>query len=117
MSDAALQREEIGDVTIVRPALTMMRSDRATSELFDQLYSLVDVEGRAKLVLELSRVEFLSSEVIGRIVGLMRRTRAAGGRLVICRPSPIVVELFSLTRLIDILPMYDHELEAVRSFE
>jgi anti-anti-sigma factor len=43
-----------------------------------------------EITIDLSRVEFIDAVGISAIVGSVRRVRAVGGRVHICRPSPPV---------------------------
>jgi anti-anti-sigma factor len=47
---------------------------------------------------------------------LMRKVRAAGGRLVLCKVRPTIEDLLRVTQLADVLPHYADEQEAVCSF-
>jgi anti-anti-sigma regulatory factor len=47
---------------------------------------------------------------------LNRKVRAANGRVVLCHLSPATDEALEIMHLKDIVPSYDNEPEAVRSF-
>src|SRR5262245_56605600 len=112
----SLDREDFGDVTVLRVQLTMLRSDEATETLFRQMDSLVEEAGRSRLVLNLDRVGFLASPGIGRLVTLLHNTRKAGGNLRLCKVHPPLDEMLQKTHVTDLLFLYGDEQEAVRSF-
>ena len=62
-------------------------------------------EGRQglHLRLDLRAIRYATSSALGKLVGLHRRLRAAGGRLVLCGPTPEVAEVLSVTRLDTVL--------------
>ncbi|MBI1918101.1 MAG: STAS domain-containing protein [Planctomycetes bacterium] len=112
----SLEREDSGNVTVLRVKVPMLRGDETTEALFQQASSLVEEAGRSQLVLNLDGVVFLASVAIGKLALLIHKTRAAGGMLTACKVSRTVGELLRMTHLADILPLYGDEQEAVRSF-
>jgi anti-sigma B factor antagonist len=111
-----LEREDFGDVTVLRVQVPMLRGDQATEALFEQTYSLVDDAGRSRLVLNLAGVEYFASMAIGKLVTLIRKVHSAGGRLVVCKLTRTLEATLQVTHLADLLHHYDDEQEAVRSF-
>ncbi len=77
-----------------------------------------DVErNTSRLVLDMGQVQFVDSSIIGALVGLLRRSHAAGGDVKIAALPPELETIFELTRLqrvFRILPSVD---EAVRDFD
>ncbi len=108
-----LEREDIGDVTVLRLKARMLPSDETTENVFAQAYAAVDKDRRSKVVLNLDGVEFLASVAIGKIITLMRKTRSAGGVLNLCNVGPAVRGVLDITRLSDILHIYPDEREAL----
>jgi anti-anti-sigma factor len=115
-TNTLLEREDFGDVTVLRLNLPMLYDDEATASLFDQASAVVAEGHRSRLVLNCAAVEFLASMALGKLVSLMRKVHAASGRLTLCKLQRTVQELLRVTHLSDILIAYDDEQEAVRSF-
>jgi anti-anti-sigma factor len=111
-----LEREDIGDVTVLRLKVPELRADETTDALFEQACALVDESHRRRVVLNCRVVVYLASRALGRLVALMRKVHVAGGRLALCKVTRTVQELLQTTHLADILFSYDDEQEAVRSF-
>jgi anti-anti-sigma factor len=110
-----LEREDVGDVTVVRLKLPRLQDDDAQS-LFKQIYSVVDDMKRHNLVLNLAVVESLPSMALGKLVMLNRKAQAAHGRLALCQLSAGVAEILEVTHLNELLQIYGTEEEAVGSF-
>jgi anti-sigma B factor antagonist len=110
-----LEREDLGDVTVVRLKLPRLQDDDAHT-IFKQIYSLVDDMGRSRLVLSLGPVTFLPSMALGKLVMLNRKAQAAGGRLAVCQLTPEAREVLDVTHLSDLFQLFATEQEAVRSF-
>jgi anti-sigma B factor antagonist len=111
-----LEREDFGDVTVLRMRVATLMADDATESLFEQAYAVIDSAGRSRLVLNLDGVGFLASIALGKLVRLMQKTRAAGGRLVLCKVSRNLEDVLRVTHLADILVTYTDEQEAIQSF-
>ena len=62
-ADPLMGREDFGEVTVMRAAVPMLRSDETTQALFQHLNALVDEAGRSRLVLNFHGVGFISSMV------------------------------------------------------
>jgi anti-anti-sigma factor len=110
-----LEREDIGDVTVVRVRGLRYLVDEA-DPVFGPIQGLVADAGRSNLVLSLAPVLFLASVPFGKLVSLQRLAVAAGGRLALCELSPGVREILDVTWFSELLEIYPTEEEAVRSF-
>ena len=111
-----LERQDFGDVTVVRFKVPRLDDDAITRDLFGQIDTLVRDAGRSNLVLNLSTPEYLPSLAIGKLVLLNRRTQEKKGRLALCHLSPLVDEVLNLTHLTELFSIYSTEQEPVRSF-
>ena len=110
-----LEREDIGDVTVVRIKVSKLGIDDTTREIFHQINTLVEI-GRPNLVLNLTAPEYLPSLALGKLVMLNRRTQAANGRLALCTLAPMAAEALEATHLAPLFNIYRTEEEALRSF-
>jgi anti-anti-sigma factor len=76
----------------------------ATYELAQAMgYELIDAvqQKRApKVVVDLGKLEYMSSVGYGPLISLRSRVGEADGRLILCRLSPVVQEMFEATRLL-----------------
>jgi anti-anti-sigma factor len=112
-----LEREDIGDVTVLRLRARMLPSDESTEKVFAKAYAVVDDDRRCKLILNMNGVDFLASVAIGKLISLMRKARTAGGTLILCSVSPTVAGILHITKLSDIMPVYANEREAVEALK
>ncbi len=111
-----LEREDFGDVTVVRLKVLRLDDDATTRDLFGQIDTLVHDDGRRYLVLNLSSPEYLPSLVIGKLVLLNRRAQAVHGRLALCNLSRAAADVLDGTQLTELFRIYGTESDAVRSF-
>jgi anti-sigma B factor antagonist len=68
-----------------------------------QLESRTEGLGEGHLLLDFRRIDRISSEELGTLIGLQKVTNAAGGRLTLFNLRPSVREVFTVTRLDRIL--------------
>ena len=61
------------------------------------------LEGIKKLVLDFTKVEYISSSGLRVLLSLHKSMTAAGGELIISKPADMVVEVFEVTGFADIL--------------
>jgi anti-sigma B factor antagonist len=111
-----LEREDFGDVTVVRFKVPRFDDDPLTRNLFEQIDTLIHEAGRRNVVLNLSNPESLPSLAVGKLVLLNRRAQAANGRLALCHLSPVAAEVLNAAHLKELFSIYVTEQEAVRSF-
>jgi anti-sigma B factor antagonist len=110
-----LEREDLGDVTVVRLKVPRLEDEDTVREVFDPIVGLIEV-GRRQLVLNLATVKYAPSLVLGKLVMLNRKAQAAGGRLVLCGLAPSIARALETTHLSGMIPSCDAEEEAVASF-
>jgi anti-sigma B factor antagonist len=74
--------------------------------LRQQVVSLVGANC-VRVVLDLTRVDFIDSVGLGVVVGALKRTRGRGGDLRVVAPQERVRSLFAVTRLDEIIEVVD----------
>ena len=85
------------------------------AELRRELDELIDA-GRQKIVLSLEKVSFMDSAALGELVACYKRAVEKGGTIKILRPTGKVADLLSLTKITEILEIFEDEGEAIASF-
>jgi anti-anti-sigma factor len=77
------------------------------AQIFDaQIASLVEKQQGQHLILNLAAVEYLTSTVLGKLVSLHHRLRQQGGRLTVTNTQAVVWEIFTVTRLNQVLDVH-----------
>lgn len=87
-------------ISVFKPSirkLDILSSDDFSAELLSYL------EEGARLVLDLSEVEFIDSSGLGKIIGALRSFRDRGGDMRICGAQQTVSILFDMVRLREIV--------------
>lgn len=111
-----LEVNEVGEVTVVHFRDQKIIEDLGIQELGQELFHLVEVENRKKLVLNFSSVDFLSSAALGKLITLDKKIKAQAGVLKLCNIRPEIYEVFAITRLNRLFDIKDDEADALAAF-
>lgn len=109
-----LTHREENNVVIIEPKGKIMGGPEST-ELHDLLHKLID-EGRNKVVLDLSKVDWMNSSGLGILISGLTTVRRAGGELRLAQVTDKIQSLLTITKLITIFKAYDSVEEAIQSF-
>jgi anti-anti-sigma factor len=100
---------EVAILTLISGNVTMYQ----TSELQEAFVILLK-EGSKKIVLDLSRINFMSSVVLASLVFMLKRTKEAGGNLVLCSiKSSKVEEILDITNLNKVFDIFEDRKKAI----
>ena len=100
--------EESGDVTIAKFVDKKILDEGNIQIIGNQLFSLVEDDGRSKIVLDFSNVEYLSSAALGKLITMDKKVKAAKGKLRLCNVRPDIYEVFAITKLNKLFDMHDN---------
>ena len=73
-------------------------------------------QGRRKFLLNLAKVPYIDSAGLGEIIRCFTAIRKAGGALKLLSPNAKVVDLLSVTKLVNVFDWYNEESGALGSF-
>ena len=104
-----LDIEDAGDVTIARFIDKKILDEGNIQIIGNQLFGLVDEDGRKKIVLDFTNVEYLSSAALGKLITMEKKVKAARGKLRLCNIRPDILEVFSITRLDKLFDIHKDE--------
>ena len=113
MSDFSISREDKNGVAMIRvqgflDAHTFEQLEEAIREVYD--------EGCFKLVVDLAKVDYISSAGAGVFIGARSEGQENGGDVVLLNPTEGVKEVFELLGLTQIFKLADDEAAAVAAF-
>jgi len=111
-----LEVNEVGDVTVVHFRDQKIIEDLRIQELGQELFQLVEMEKRKKLVLNFSSVDFLSSAALGKLITLDKKVKANSGALKLCSIRAEIYEVFAITKLNRLFDIRRDEGEALAAF-
>lgn len=80
-----------------------------------ELVSLVEDQDKRRIVMDFTRVQYLSSVAIGVVLSMHKKlTELKGSELTLCGVGPKLMELLKITRLDRILRLKPSQREAVK---
>ncbi len=111
-----LEINEVGDVTVVRFRDHKIVEDINIQQLGQEMFHLVEVDNRGKVLLNFSSVDFLSSAALGKLITLDKKMKAHGGTLKLSNIRPEIYEVFAITKLNRLFDIKDDEADALAAF-
>jgi len=104
---------QANEATVLAPQGDLDMS--AADQVKRTLAGLID-QGKARLVMDLSRVGYIDSSGMGVLVSMMKQARAAGGDVRLCALQEDVRAIFEMTRLIKAISVHPTRQEALASW-
>ena len=89
----------IGPTMLVTFETESLMSSTDLERISQGLYRLVDEDHHKELALDFAAVRYLSSQAIGILLTLHRKTVKSGGKLVLRGVGPQLMELLKITKL------------------
>jgi anti-anti-sigma factor len=114
LADFTLESRDVQGVAVVGFPPNIVLSGPTALKTAAALSRLVASQPR--LLLDFANVASLTSPMIGALFALRREAHYAGGRLAICRVSPVLREIFEFVKLTQVVSIYDSEEDALRTF-
>ena len=87
----------------------------ALQDLARELTSVLE-EGRTNILLDLARVEYISSAALNRLINFHKRVQTAGGDLKLCNMRQSIEDVFVATRFNQILEIHKTATDALAAF-
>lgn len=105
-----LEQRRTGEALVVAP-LEERLDARIATDFKERMAELI-ASGHSKIVLDLSKVEFIDSSGLGAIVSSLKRMGGRGD-LVVCGLQETTMTLFRLTRMDRVFQVFDSEQQAI----
>ena len=108
-----IKTTESGKVTVVTFNDSKIIDEAEIQEFGQELYDLVERDGKKKIVLNFANVEFLSSAALGKLIGFDKRVKQHGAELILSNIRPEIYEVFAITKLTKLFVIRDDEADAL----
>lgn len=112
-----LEVSEVGTVTVVRFVDRKILDAANIQELGDELFGLVETDGRKNLLLNFSNVEFMSSAALNKLIVLNKKVQGVGGKMRLSNLRPEIYDVFVITRLNTVFDIKSDEADALAAFK
>lgn len=104
----------IGDVMVIDLKGRVIHGS-GDIEMRETVQRLLD-SGQRKFLINLEKVTFMDSAGIGELVACHKRAVEKTGLIKILKPNEKLLDLFTITKLIEIFDIYTDEKEALKTF-
>ena len=109
-----IMTSQVGEVGVVNFLTSQVLDEMNVQQLGQELNDLVEKQYMVKMVINFSKIKFLSSAVLGKLIALNKKIAAQKGRLAFCDINNDIMEVFRITRLDKLIPIYEDEDKAVK---
>jgi anti-sigma B factor antagonist len=92
------------------------RIDSSNATDFDNAMKDLLSKGRRNIVLDMSKLDYMSSAGLRAMVAALKSARNGGGNVVIAEPNERMVDTLKLVGFQSLFTQYPHVLDAVDSF-
>jgi anti-sigma B factor antagonist len=104
----------VDEVTVldVEGKILLGEGDIQIKQAIDDLLA----QGRKKYLLNLAKVPYIDSAGLGQIIRCFTAIRKSGGTLKLLSPNAKVIDLLTVTKLVNVFDWYNEESGALNSF-
>ncbi|MFN7928960.1 MAG: STAS domain-containing protein [Blastocatellia bacterium] len=113
MNSHRIIEEMVGDIAIATLRDRKVIDESVIQELGNELISLIEVEGRRKLIVDFKEVEYYSDAALGKLIVLGKKMKAVNGSLRFCSIRPSLYEVFVITRLNKVFDIRENREQAL----
>lgn len=103
-------------VTVVNFDTNNVLDSLQIQHIGEELYRLVDEQDRKQLVLDFSKVRMLSSQAIGMLLNLRKKSQAIKGQVVLCGLRQDLHKVFKITQIDKLFKFFETEKAALADF-
>lgn len=116
MSEGTIKIEEQKGVTVATFVNVVMLDETSIKEPGDALEELIKSSEKINLVIDFSKIEFVSSAVLGRLVKIRKIVKTRGSKLALCGMAKDLKQIFKVTKLDKAFKIHDTREKALKSF-
>jgi anti-sigma B factor antagonist len=114
VGNATYELEESGHVRLVRLAMPDTLDAMEFDQLNEAMLGLIHGAEQFRWVINLSRVGYLGSSMLGMLVNVRQKVKSQRGELVLCELSPRLLEIFKACCLERLFNIHKTETDALR---
>jgi anti-anti-sigma factor len=106
-----------GGVTVVSVDTSVILDPAQIAKMSEELYQLVDDQARGQIIIDFAKVRMLSSQAIGMLLSLRKKSEAIKGEAVLCGIRPDLHKIFKITQIDKLFKFFDTEKAALAHFD
>ena len=117
VGNATYEVEEAGEIRLLRLALPDNLDAMEFDRLNEALLGLIQGSERFSWVMNLSRVAYMGSSMLGMLVNVRQKVKSERGELVLCEMSPRLLQIFRACCLERLFNIQKTEADALRQVQ
>lgn len=102
-----------GDVGVVTFTTSRILDQSNVQQLGEEFDALLEKQRFNKIVMNFESITYMSSTVLGKLVSLYKKVKAAHGHISLCNIGESIYEIFKIMRFDKLFDIYDSEDKAV----
>ena len=111
-----LRISRVGEITQIEFIESKILDESNIQQISDEMCSVVDEEATPKVIIRFGNVEHLSSAALGALITVNNRVKGKDGTLCLSEIDTQIREVFSITKLDKIFPIFETSDDAINSF-
>ena len=116
MKHRRLRIEESDEVAVVHFVNCEIINEPTAQIVGQELFDLIESGKYRNLVLNFASVNLINSIMLGKLVGLYKRTKARDGEVKLCDLQPVVSETIYYTNLNNLFDVHPNQASALEAF-
>jgi anti-anti-sigma factor len=89
------------------------RMDAENAQEFDRACEVWISKGAKHLIADLEELRYVSSMGLRSFLAVAQKLKAGSGSLVLCKLNGLPLQVFEMTKLIDLFPIYENAQQAM----
>lgn len=112
-----LKLQDVDGVAVVDFVDSALMFETAlVQEIGDEFETLVSASDRAKILLDFSQVQYVSSTMLAQLVKLARKVQSVGGQLKLTGLGPVLRDTFRIGHFEPLFDIYEDRASALKAF-
>ena len=116
VSDEMFALSSEGGIVVATAKSGSFHEEKQILAALEKLGHEIDSRKGVRMVLNLGKVEYLSSAGLGRLVALLKKAMTGGGNLYLAALRSEIGELFEVMRLTEIFKIFPSTEEALKAY-
>ena len=116
INDELIELRTEGSVVVAEFIKGSFKDEKQILATLEKLGGVIDSRQNVQMVVDMSKIEYLSSAGLGRMVSLLKKAMAGGGCLHLASLNEPIQELFEVMRLTQIFKIYPDVAAACADF-
>jgi anti-sigma B factor antagonist len=109
-----IKSEVIDDILIF--SVEIKRATVDTADLLKEKLTRIIKEGRTKVIIDMSQIEFTDSSFLSSLLAGLKQVSKFNGDIKLAGLRPAVRYVFQITRLDEVIEIYENTDSAIKSF-